>query len=230
MQNFELNLHNKNLSDEEIFSDIKKVVQKLSQSSVSMRDYSTYGSYNVRNIAQRFDNWNNALRKAGLDPVLEMNLTDEALYKNIQDLWVKLGRQPTMRELKKPDSKYSQFPYRRRFGSWNNALQSFVKYVNTTTVGTDEVGSQDTATVSNIQKEINVKRTTRSISDRLRFRILMRDGFTCAKCGRSPLKERDVELHVDHIKPWSKGGETISENLETNCSKCNLGKGNAFDI
>ncbi len=48
-------------------------------------------------------------------------------------------------------------------------------------------------------------------------------------CGASPLKSREVELHVDHIIPWSKGGETEEGNLEAKCSKCNLGKGNAFD-
>jgi 5-methylcytosine-specific restriction endonuclease McrA len=73
-------------------------------------------------------------------------------------------------------------------------------------------------------------KTKREISDRLRFRILMRDGFTCKKCGRSPMKDSDVELHVDHIIPWSKGGETIPENLETKCEKCNLGKGNEFNV
>ena len=72
-------------------------------------------------------------------------------------------------------------------------------------------------------------KTKREISDRLRFRILMRDGFTCKKCGRSPMKEMGVELHIDHILPWSKGGETVQENLETKCKKCNLGKGNAFN-
>ena len=44
--------------------------------------------------------------------------------------------------------------------------------------------------------------------------------------GVSPAKDKNVELHVDHIKPWSKGGETILENLQTLCQKCNLGKSN----
>jgi 5-methylcytosine-specific restriction endonuclease McrA len=34
-----------------------------------------------------------------------------------------------------------------------------------------------------------------------------------------------VELHVDHVTPWSKGGETTLANLQTLCNKCNLGKG-----
>ena len=63
----------------------------------------------------------------------------------------------------------------------------------------------------------------------MRFRILLKDGFRCKTCGRSPIKDNDVELHVDHITPWSKGGETIPDNLETKCKQCNLGKGNAFN-
>ncbi|MCL4507775.1 MAG: HNH endonuclease [Chloroflexi bacterium] len=35
-----------------------------------------------------------------------------------------------------------------------------------------------------------------------------------------------MELHVDHILAWSKGGETVLENLQTLCSVCNLGKSN----
>jgi 5-methylcytosine-specific restriction endonuclease McrA len=33
-----------------------------------------------------------------------------------------------------------------------------------------------------------------------------------------------VQLHVDHIYPWAKGGETVVENLQTLCMTCNIGK------
>jgi 5-methylcytosine-specific restriction endonuclease McrA len=79
------------------------------------------------------------------------------------------------------------------------------------------------------QKGPAKRRTCREISDRQRFRILVRDGFRCRSCGASPLAKPGVELHVDHVLPWSKGGETVDENLATKCKKCNLGKGNAFD-
>ena len=68
------------------------------------------------------------------------------------------------------------------------------------------------------------RRTSRNINVRLRFRVLQRDNFKCCACGASPAKDVSVELHVDHILPWSKGGETVFENLQTLCSKCNLGK------
>ena len=63
-------------------------------------------------------------------------------------------------------------------------------------------------------------------STRLRFEVLYRDKFTCRFCGASPTKDPAVTLHVDHIIPWSKGGKTTSDNLQTLCSKCNLGKSN----
>lgn len=76
------------------------------------------------------------------------------------------------------------------------------------------------------QHEIKVQRrkTVRDIDLRLRFKVMHRDNFKCCKCGASPAKDPSVELHVDHIIPWSKGGETVIENLQTLCSKCNLGK------
>ena len=71
---------------------------------------------------------------------------------------------------------------------------------------------------------INIKRNTRAISDKLRYQVLKRDNFKCCACGASPVKDPSVELHIDHIIPWSKGGESTLENLQTLCSKCNIGK------
>ena len=67
--------------------------------------------------------------------------------------------------------------------------------------------------------------TTRDINLRLRYKVMMRDNFKCCACGASPAKNPEIELHIDHIIPWSKGGETTIDNLQTLCSKCNLGKG-----
>jgi 5-methylcytosine-specific restriction endonuclease McrA len=53
---------------------------------------------------------------------------------------------------------------------------------------------------------------------------MQRDHFTCRACGASPAKEAGVELHVDHVVPWSRAGETTLENLQTLCTRCNLGK------
>lgn len=64
---------------------------------------------------------------------------------------------------------------------------------------------------------------------KLRFAVLERDGFRCQYCGAAPSKDSSTILHIDHLKPASKGGEDVIENLITSCSVCNLGKGNSFD-
>lgn len=61
----------------------------------------------------------------------------------------------------------------------------------------------------------------RSLSKRLRFAVLERDGFACRYCGASA---PDVQLHIDHHKPVSRGGTNDAENLVTACADCNLGK------
>ena len=56
----------------------------------------------------------------------------------------------------------------------------------------------------------------------IRFRVLQRDNFRCQYCGVSA---RDgALLHVDHVVPYSEGGETSEDNLITACEQCNLGK------
>ncbi len=57
----------------------------------------------------------------------------------------------------------------------------------------------------------------------LRYRVITRDGYRCRCCGASV--ETGAVLHVDHIHPVSKGGQTILSNLQTLCTVCNAGKG-----
>lgn len=60
------------------------------------------------------------------------------------------------------------------------------------------------------------------ISKKIRFEVLKRDKFTCQYCGK---QSPEVILHLDHIKPVSKGGKNTLLNLVTSCADCNLGKG-----
>lgn len=60
-----------------------------------------------------------------------------------------------------------------------------------------------------------------SVSRRLRFAVLERDGFTCRYCGHSA---PSVLLEVDHVVPRSRGGSNHPANLATSCHDCNQGK------
>lgn len=61
-----------------------------------------------------------------------------------------------------------------------------------------------------------------ALSKMVRFEVFKRDSFKCQYCGRSA---PEVVLHVDHIRPVSKGGTNDIFNLITSCSDCNNGKG-----
>ena len=71
------------------------------------------------------------------------------------------------------------------------------------------------------------KRARSQMTDKLRYSILKRDGFKCKICGRTA--EDGIKLHVDHIIPVSKGGETVLNNLRTLCETCNRGKSDEIE-
>lgn len=61
------------------------------------------------------------------------------------------------------------------------------------------------------------------VSDVLRLRVLEESSGRCALCGAT---KNDTPLHVDHIKPRSKGGKTEYANLQVLCARCNQAKSN----
>ena len=98
-------------------------------------------------------------------------------------------------------------------------LEIFVSNIN------NEENISTEKSIANLQVEISTKhKTKREINWRLRFIVMRRDNFKCKNCGRSPATDPSIILHVDHIKAWAKGGETVLENLQTLCSVCNIGK------
>lgn len=77
------------------------------------------------------------------------------------------------------------------------------------------------------RKKEAIKRERAKMSASLRYDVMKRDNFRCTICGRSA--NDGVTLHVDHIKPVSKGGKTEMSNLRTLCDYCNLGKSDKYD-
>jgi len=206
------------VTDEELWEDLKRVASERGTRTLPQRTYGKLGKYDCSTFIGHFGSWNKALKKAGLELSHEHLISDERLYENILNLWQHIGRQPRRSELTNELSEFSQSPYNRRFGSWTNALKSFIKYANASESECPEPNKDEIAPFQ--------RKTGRDPSLRLRFKVLQRDGFACRHCGDSPAKSPGVDLHVDHIIPWSKGGETSLENLQTLCSKCNLGKSN----
>lgn len=67
-------------------------------------------------------------------------------------------------------------------------------------------------------------RSRKPISNKLRKRVYERDHCRCVTCGATD------HLSLDHIIPWSLGGEDTMENLQTMCRSCNSRKGNRVDV
>lgn len=121
-----------------------------------------------------------------------------------------------------PLSVCSAKPYVNRFGSWMKALEAFVENANSEKA--EEINAEPVAIKKPDTKGF-VHKTKRDVGWRLRFLVFSRDKFRCLSCGRSPANTPGAILHADHIIPYSKGGETVIDNLQTLCEKCNIGKG-----
>ena len=223
MTEFHVQLRKRNVPEEELLADLKRVASDLSKKSLTAIEYSSKGHFGVSTILRRFKQWNLALEKAGLEAPNRQHVPETELFENVANVWTNLGRQPFGRDLDKGHglSEFSLGTYENRFGSWNKALLAFEAFIN---VGkTSETSSQSPNTSR------QSKRTGSKINWRLRAQVLIRDNCICQMCGASPAKDPSVDLHADHIKPWSKGGETVLENMRTLCMKCNIGKSDLHD-
>jgi hypothetical protein len=204
------------VSDSELIADLLRVASQLGKSTVGQKEYGRLGRYDYSTAIRRFGSWNKALLAAGLSLSHEVNISDDRLFENLLVLWQHFGRQPRRAELSREPSVISQGPYRRRFKSWTAALHEFVEYANATEEGSSEA--------CHVADQPVTHKGPRDSSLRQRWKVLQRDRFSCRGCGASPALTAGVELHVDHIIPWSKGGKTEIDNLQTLCSSCNFGK------
>lgn len=229
----------KRIKNEDYYADLQRIAKQLNKDTVLYEEYRQYGKYAAEHVFSRFKTWDKALLAAGLQHtgLARSRIDEQTLFDELERIWTKLGRQPTSTDITKGNiSKYSLDTYKRRFGGWRNALKAFVEYINLDSseeIDEEELKENKINDKENISKTVNVEkplqkkehRTSRNINARMRFKILKRDNFKCCACGASPAKDPSVDLHVDHIIPWAKGGETVVDNLQTLCSKCNLGKG-----
>ncbi len=215
------------LSAEECISDLKEVARLLGKNAVTRQEYAEHGKYSPGPFIRHFGSWFKALDCAGLERTRTWGVADEDYFENLEDMWVKLGRQPHYSDVQKPFSLYSAGAYERRFGSWRKALEAFVRYVNDEACEDSPSVPEQTPTppAASVDRRASaIYKDSGSISWRLRFLVMRRDSFRCRICGRSPAAQPGLVLHVDHVHPRNKGGQTVMENLQTLCEQCNIGK------
>jgi len=204
---------------------IKLHVQESPESSPTVELIAQRLGVHRKTLSGKFGAWRHLLSELGLAPVpMGRRYTDEECFENIVELWTYYGRQPNFAELNQPPSNVGSKAYVKRWGGWRPALGAFVRHINQpSSIDTIQTGNNQEP--SQNHEAVTTSSSPRSISLSLRYKVLCRDHFRCAICGRSPAKDHRVELHVDHIVPWSKGGQNTEANLRTLCFDCNLGKG-----
>ena len=198
--------------NDELLADLRAVAASLGAEVLPQKKYRECGRYSTTAIKNRFGTWNAAVVAAGLGKASLRDIPSADLFENLRDVWTRLGRQPRKREMAKPFSRYTRHPYIERYGGWVNSIRAFLVFAAADEQYVIAAG------------EITAASGPRDPSLRLRFLVMRRDRFTCRHCGKSPSMHPSLELHVDHVVAWSKGGRTEAENLQTLCSTCNLGK------
>ena len=227
------------ISREEMLDELERVAKHFNYIEFGRRSFDKVARMSSSVIRKSFDgSWKITLRalkqrlnSKGLDlnpRTISPNriFSDKDLFGELERVWKKVGQRPSKAEWESSRPKVSYSSYKQRFGGWTNACLNFIEY---------KMGHK--LILDNPQKNIKIrennrglkisKENKREIPLNLRLKVLDRDNFRCAYCGRSPALERGVTLHIDHKMPFSKGGETKLDNLQVLCSDCNLGKGNA---
>ena len=223
------------MTDEEVLDELRRIAKILNKESVTFEDVRNNSEILAPEVVRRrFGTWASGMERAGLK-VSEMynrRFSDEECFENLLNVWTHYGRQPVYSEMKSSPSEIGPDTYKRRFGGWRKALEAFVSRMNQDEnsegqpVFKREQGEEAPQVRVQIRRHIVAVEDKHNIGLGLRYKVLSRDKFKCVRCGASPATDPTCKLHIDHIIPFSKGGKTTFENLQTLCENCNLGKGN----
>jgi len=162
-------------------------------------------------VGKRFGSWRKALAHLGVSKGVQERRYDPLfLLDNLERVWRELGYPPGKRRLSQHGDNISERPYVNRWGSVREACKLLARFKQGL-ISEDELLGRSTV----------ARRRRVTIPLSVRWDILKRDNYRCARCGHRP---PEVELEVDHVHPVARGGTNDSGNLQTLCDRCNRGK------
>jgi len=176
-------------------------------------------------VLSAFGTWNNVLESIEMKlkkrEVDRSFISEQQLFQEMDKIWNTLGHRPSKTEWESYSPKYSYTTYKSRFQGWTNACVKFIESKMRESIPDNPIISAPQRAEIKIKGK---KGNFRNIPLKLRLKVLSRDNFRCVFCGRSPATDFGVKLHIDHIIPFSKGGKSSLDNLQTLCQDCNIGK------
>jgi hypothetical protein len=220
------------MSDAEMIEEVRRVARIVGRARIVADDLRQHACVGLDAIRNRFGSLKLALRAAGLiETAHGRRYTDDERFENLLIVWTYYGRPPKHKEMNLPPSTVGSKAYTARWQTWNKALHAFVERVNADIDENSQapsVGPRQSVQTRPLKKEVE-EQDRRGVRLGLRYTVLKRDNFKCILCGRSPALTPGVQLHIDHVFPFSKGGKTEIGNLRTLCDHCNLGKANRIE-
>lgn len=226
-------IENKEITKEDVINELQRISDLLETKCFSAKDFAKNSNIGDRSIfSRKFGSFGKIMKEVGFAvPLKSRKYSDEERFENLLNVWTHYGRQPNYAEMKKEPSVVGPKAYVTRWGSWTAALMAFLEKINI------DISEQPIPELENNEKNIFEKLEKKKVSpeDRrdvsvgLRFTIFKRDNYKCVICGRSPATNFKLELHTDHIIPFSKGGKTRMDNLRTLCNECNIGKSDSLE-
>jgi len=189
-----------------------------------MDDVENHGRCCYAVLKKRFGGLHAPLKAAGLTAKhINRDIPKEELLRELARIWDLVlaheGRRPYHSDLREYHARFSIGLYYRHWGSWIRACEALLEWEGAS--HNEPAGAPD-ATGDGKQ---DVPKKKRPIPLRIRYAILLRDRFTCQRCGRSPSTTAGLQVDVDHIVPEAKGGTLDHANLRCLCQECNVGKG-----
>lgn len=121
---FELKPYNRDIPDQELLDDLKKVAQELNKKTISGREYDKSKSrrFGSGTIAKRFNGWNNAIKKAGLEITQESSISYEELIEDLKRVANQIAPEKLTQKKYNESGKYTANTINERFG-WNDILE-----------------------------------------------------------------------------------------------------------
>jgi hypothetical protein len=223
------------MSQTKILDELEKAAKHFNYIEFGRRDFDKIANISSSTVRKHFDgSWikglealKKCLQQKGLDlsprPYAPNRvLSDKELFNEMERIWSKIGQRPSRTEWEVSEPKVSYNTYKKRFGGWTNACLKFIEYKMGGSILVDVKPPE--ADKPKSDKNSDKVAIGRSVPLKIRLKVLDRDAYRCILCGRSPATDIGVRLHIDHKMPFSKGGNSRIDNLQTLCQDCNLGK------
>lgn len=228
------------IPEAKILDELEKIAKRFNYIEFAWRDFDKMADISANTVKKHFGSWKkglealkNYLQQKGLDlsprPHAPNRIhSDRDLFNEMDRIWQKVGQRPSRTEWEMSDPKIAYNTYKQRFGGWTNACLKFIEYKMGSSILAEDfvLSNQEGQKPLKDGKVEYEQESSRNVSLSLRLQVLSRDNFRCVFCGKSPATNLETKLHIDHINPFSKGGKSILENLQTLCEECNLGKSN----